>query len=727
MLRFEDDTRERRMGMRIDWTRRLAGVLLGCGLLAVVLVAWRLFSDAATLFAPLLALVGIGGLGVAHALRARLQTLGCLALRTAGWGAIGLAIAASFSLGVFLPTGVAAWIGPALGRFGGPPALLLCAIALLVVGVLRRPRYPDDRALDLATFLAVSAFWLQAQLARQISFPQPPTVPSILETRLTALAWLAVGLAAAALVLRWNERSRPTGKHPWTLIARSYGRWLWRWGAVVTALGVLLTVAFGPGDWARFLPAIALLLFATPLLGLQLLNVTTHLRGTLRNVGALLLAILALTLVYVATSEDLEAIFARNTLERSALLFWESALGNQRGVTTAAGSLAGSVRDDAGRPIAGATVVVADILGQPYSAVSDADGRYRIAVVPAGNYLPLATGPAYRQGGREGLSGRVATVRAGQTAEDVDFRLNPRPAYDPAANDSLQLGEQSELTVEGLETSTVLRRPFTFANRGKVLDGGIVHEPLPGTGQGPFPILLIVYPGEAASWEGVSVPLAARGHVVVSYFPRRLLDLDGDMDDLRVLLNLAASGQFSARGDGSRIVLVGGSVSTIYTYQLAKTFAGQAFAANVPAMIQYGGLFDFFTFRHSYETGQVTIDPGISEFEYLIAALGRPDTRPEIYLRLSPRYDLGSDPLSQVPRLPPTLLVHAEKDIIVPVDQSRLAAEGFSAAGIPHQFLNYPDLEHYLDISKRDPAQLDMLERTIAFLQVWTDPRRARP
>jgi acetyl esterase/lipase len=117
----------------------------------------------------------------------------------------------------------------------------------------------------------------------------------------------------------------------------------------------------------------------------------------------------------------------------------------------------------------------------------------------------------------------------------------------------------------------------------------------------------------------------------------------------------------------------------------------------------------------------VTIDPGISELEYLIVALGRPDTRPEFYLRLSPRYDLGPE------TFPPILLVHAEKDIIVPVDQSKLAAEGLGAAGIPHVLLLYPNLEHYLDISKRDPAQLDMLERTIAFLQIWTDPNRSRP
>jgi hypothetical protein len=712
---------ERRMGGQVVWARRLIGVLLGCGLLAAAIVTWRLISDSAALFAPVMALVGIGGLAAARSFGERLRPLGCLALRAAGGGAIGLALAASLSLGAFLPTAVAAWLSPALGRFGGPPALLLCALALAWAGVLRRPRCPDDRALDLATFLAVVACWLGAQLARQIAFPQPPTVPEILEARIWRLNWLAIGIAAAALVLRWNERARPTGRGHWLLAARPYGRWLWRWGAVATALGVILTVAFGDGIWQILLPAIALLVFGTPLLGLQLLNITTHLRSSARAIGWLTLVLLGFTLAYAATSEDLEAVFARNTIERHTLLLWERLLGDQRAVPAATGGLAGTVRDDQGQPVAGANVVMADIAGRTYTAASDADGRFHIAAIPAGNYLPLATSPAHRQGGRAGLLGRVATVRAGRTAEGVDFRLRPRPAYDPAANDSLRLGEQTEITIESLETSTVLRRPFTFANRGKTLDGGIVHEPLPGTGPGPFPILLIIYPGEAASWEGVSVPLAARGHVVVSFFPRRLLDHDGDMADLRILLNLAASGQFSERGDRSRIVLVGGSVSTIYTYQLAKSFAGQPFAANVPATIQYGGLYDFFAFRHSWETGRVTIDPGISELEYLIIALGRPDTRPELYLRLSPRYDIAAG------SLPPTLLVHAEQDIIVPADQSVLAAEGLRAAGIPHQLLLYPELEHYLDISKRDPAQLDMLEKTIAFLQTWTDPRHPRP
>ena len=50
----------------------------------------------------------------------------------AGVGAVILAIGAALSLGAFLPLPVAEWLSPALGRFGGPPALGLLAVALLI-------------------------------------------------------------------------------------------------------------------------------------------------------------------------------------------------------------------------------------------------------------------------------------------------------------------------------------------------------------------------------------------------------------------------------------------------------------------------------------------------------------------------------------------------------------------------------------------------------------------
>jgi dipeptidyl aminopeptidase/acylaminoacyl peptidase len=264
--------------------------------------------------------------------------------------------------------------------------------------------------------------------------------------------------------------------------------------------------------------------------------------------------------------------------------------------------------------------------------------------------------------------------------------------------------------VENPEPSTALRREFTYTRDGKTIPGGLVHEPAAELGPGPFPILLIIFPGEANRWEGVSVPLSANGYVVVSYFPVRLLDLEGDVDDLMLLLKLAADGRLSARGDPNRIALLGGSVSTVYTYLMVRDMAGSAVQKQVKALVQYGGLFDFFQYRKDWEQGKIIIDPGISQLEYLLLAFGRPDTRPELYLRLSPRYALGPG------TLPPTLLVHAGNDITVPDNQSEIAAAAFEEWDIPYQYLFYADSEHYLDTSKRDPVQVEMLNQTLAFL-----------
>ncbi len=688
------------MDLRQGLPTRLAGGALGLTLLLGWLALWRLASDAAGLFAPMLAAGGVAALVIAHQRRARAYPFVAAGLRTAGIGAIVLAVGAALSLGALLPPGVAAWASPTLGRFGGPVALGGLALALLAVARRCRSERRRGIALDAAMLLSVAAAWIWVQTTRQVSFPTPPTTAAIIDPRLRALCGLGLALGLLA--------ARTTRATPWHPLAAC----CWRWGGAATLLG--LAVGFATGSGVRWWLALPLALWLTVgVVRWRSSARATPIRAFGRGVGWLALIALTLTLVYAATSEDLEPVFLRNTAEYRALAFWRGALGTARDAVSATGQFGGTVRDSGGTPLGGVSVVVADATGRPFSAVSGPDGRYLLTGVPAGNYLPLAVGPAHLHGARTGLGGRVATVRAGRAASGVDFRLRPRPAYDPSINDSLRLEPQTQVTVEGLQASTVLRRSFAFANRGKTLDGGLIHEPRPERGAGPFPILLIIYPGEAASWEGVSTALAARDHVVISYFPRRLLDLAGDMDDLRLLLNLAGAGQLSARGDTARIALAGGSVSTVYTYLLARDAIASSGPGRPRAAIQYGGLFDLYAFRRSWEEGRVIIDPGISELEYLLVALGRPDNRPEFYLRLSPRYGLGPG------GLPPTLLVHAARDIIVPPDQSRLADAGLAGAAIPRQLLLYPDLEHYLDLSKQAPEQLDMLEQTIAFLQTW--------
>ncbi len=690
----------------------LPGLALGLALLAGWIVGWRVLRDAADEFAPATVAAGLLAWVAAHSAFCRRRPALVAGLRWGGYGAVALGVAAALSLGAFLPPAVADWVSPPLGRFGGFAALGLLAAFLALAGpagFLRGPRGPVLDAIALAGF---AALWVRRQVERQLSFPTPPTTVEELTPRLALLAGLALAGAGGAAILCWRERRAFAADYPYREWPGAvWRRWLWRWAGAFALLGLATGLVAGAAAWAAGFGALALGLLGGWLAMAWPPRPAPVGAAVLRGAGWALPVLLLAGLVYFATTEDLEVVLLRNTVERRVLLSWPGVTGGGPAAGRPTGALAGAVRDAAGRPLPDASVVVADARGRAYSAVGDAEGRYRIEGVPAGNYLPLAVAAGHRQGGAGG--DRVATVRAGRTAGGVDFRLQPAPPFAIATNDSLRLEPPAEVVTDYPEPRAIGRRGFTFARDGLTLDGGLVHEPLPDQGPGPFPILLVIYPGEARDWEGVSAPLAAQGFVVVSYFPRRLLDLEGDLADLRLLLSLTLDGRLSPRGDPGRVALVGGSVSTVYTYLLARDLEGSPARGRIPATVQYGGLFDFFAFRRSWEEGQVVIDPGISALEYLLVAFGRPDTRPELYLRLSPRYDVRPT------NLPPTLLVHADRDSIVPVDQSILAAATLAQREIPHRLLRYPDLEHYLDTSKRDPAQLDMLTQTVAFLREW--------
>ncbi len=302
-------------------------------------------------------------------------------------------------------------------------------------------------------------------------------------------------------------------------------------------------------------------------------------------------------------------------------------------------------------------------------------------------------------------------MRPGQATGGVDFEMRPRIPLPPAGVDkTLEIGPTSEVFRDNPLPSPALRQTFSFSNEKLKIEGGIIHQPAASKGPGPFPTLLIIYPGPASAWEGVSIPLAAQGFVVISYYPTRGIDLAGDLSDINRLMAFARAGLFSPRADPGRITVIGGSVSTQYVYLLLRGLEGSGGLVPVKAAVMYGGLVDMFRFRLDWEKGALYIDPGISELENLLIAFGRPDNRPEHYLLFSSLYHLG--PAS----LPPTLLVHAEKDTIVPVNQTLTLDAALKGLGIPHETLIYPNIEHYLDTSQRDPAQLDMLNKTIEFL-----------
>jgi len=81
------------------------------------------------------------------------------------------------------------------------------------------------------------------------------------------------------------------------------------------------------------------------------------------------------------------------------------------------------------------------------------------------------------------------------------------------------------------------------------------------------------------------------------------------------------------------------------------------------------------------------------------------------------------DPLCPVrnvtPDLPPTLLLHGDRDADVPYERSVEMARAFRAAGVPHELLTLPGLGHVFDIEGRglaDPAVGRAFDRAVAFV-----------
>lgn len=697
-------TQARKRALRIPYIVPAIG--LGLVLSGIWLGTWHVWTNAAGWFAPATALVGLTlWLLSGWPSLAKKTELG-LGLSIAGWVLMSLAVVASLSLGAFLPPALAEWVSPVLGKFGGGLALSLLALTFGLAALSSWAKKGLAWVLDCAIACGLAAVWVGVETSRQATFPPPPTDMALLASRFDILGWLALAFSA----LYFGLTSVPFGSR--VRLKSAIVNPAWRWGLMLSVVGLTGSLALNTsGVWQFGLLTLTLLIggivrgWPWPWKSLVIV--------VLKAAGWLLVALFATILLYFSTTEDLEATLLRNTAERYAIQFWRWSLGDERFEMRPTGLMIGQITDQQGKPVAGASVVVAGVAGQTWSAMSGADGRYRLPNLPEGNYLPMAISADHQPGIPHRFGGRVVTVQPANTTAGVDFRLEPKPIFQFKANETLRVSAPQEVSRDNPEYSPALRRTFTFENRGKLLDGGLIHEPAADRGPGPFPTLLIIYPGPASAWENVSIPLAARGYVVVSFFPNRLLDLAGDLDDLDVLTSLTLAGKFSSRADKAKIALVGGSVSTVYTYAMERSLAGSPAQSNFKSSIKYGGLLDMYRLREEWERGQVIIDPGISELEYLLIAFGRPDTRPELYLRFSPYFALKQG------SLPPTLLVHVTKDVIVPVEQSQRADELFERLLITRKLLLYNDLEHYLDLSKQDPAYIDMLNQTVNFLKLY--------
>lgn len=453
-----------------------------------------------------------------------------------------------------------------------------------------------------------------------------------------------------------------------------------------------------------------------------------RMRSVLRCVSIVLLVLVPVGLGWLALTPQAEVALARNLLLYRAEPFWRT-FAPVAG--TGGGVLRGMVRDAEGARLAGATVVVAAADGRAFSTVSDFAGRYELTL-PTGSYVPMAThvgfddapprwGPLewaplvgvidpWRFWPRASETGRLAVCITAGEETGADFVLAPAVAHAFAADGPLTFLDEATSHTDVPQPMDVRRRGFAFVRAGVTLTGSLVYEP---PGSGTLPVLLFIYPCwtypcSALGFDALSAAMAARAYVVVAYSPQRGLDLEADMDDVLALLAHIRANQLSARGDGSRVALLTGSLTSIHLWRVVQL----APPGTVRAVVVLGGLSDLFLIRERFEAGTLMLEPPFAEpLSTALVALGRPNLNPEFYVRYSPVYHLDALNGTAIS------LIYGGRDKIVPPEQTAHLERLLTARGMAHEVHLYPEQEHYLDLTTLNPDELDMFEQVTGFLQ----------
>jgi dienelactone hydrolase len=413
-----------------------------------------------------------------------------------------------------------------------------------------------------------------------------------------------------------------------------------------------------------------------------------------------LVALVFLALVWFGYSADPEITGLRNILHYQAV----KGMGGPRLCSgEPAGAIAGTVQDAEGRPVAGALVLVASPLGEPYMATSDATGGYEIAGVPQGRYVPVAGKRGYDdaipQTCLAGLCFKDAvTVRPGGQARGPDLTLRPVEPLAVVVDNSLIVSPTFQVTVSAPFPSTSLRTQLSFERAGLRVNDCWLYEPR--AGEGPFPTMLLVLPGPVKNWEMIPAPFAAEGFSVLACYPLRGIDIDEDAADLLTALEYLRQGRVPSRADPERLALVGASFTSLHTYRLL------ALVDQFDMSLVLGGMADGFAFRHDVETGAAEARP---PFDQVLMALGFPNSSPELYFRYSAIFHLEG--------LPPLCLLHGKDDELSPFSQGVELDQALSRRGMPHEFYAYEGLKHYFSTSADNATTQQMFQDSLACLR----------
>ena len=363
----------------------------------------------------------------------------------------------------------------------------------------------------------------------------------------------------------------------------------------------------------------------------------------------------------------------------------------------------------AGRPLAGAVVLVAERTGQAHTATSDGDGRYRIENIPADDYVVAGVAPGHVETALHNTWGGPVPLRvqSGQTTQAPDLQLSPLQrdtAPQDLSNLNLRLTAEYTATAPFPPGSAAQVRAFAFDRAGITVDTLRLYLPLDAQPGDRYPLLLFVAPTAIDDWQYVSTAFASQGLAVAGISPvaARGVDADAQAQDARSALALAQAGALGPEVGDNRPVAIGGSYSSAILARLVRT-AGD----KLGGWVSVGGLANAFAGAADFYAGKLQMPPN---YALLVPAFGLPNLYPLTFLRYSPVF-VASE-------LPPTLLVHTAADHVLPIEQAYELEAAAKAAGVPVETYYYTDTSHYLGIGDNlTDAGREMFYRIVEFVK----------
>ena len=389
------------------------------------------------------------------------------------------------------------------------------------------------------------------------------------------------------------------------------------------------------------------------------------------------------------------------------------------------GSLRGTVRDEDGRPVPGATIIVPLSDGSVTETLTLADGTWILTGIPVGRHPVWVGAPAFapvtminRAG--SGLTGRLRAwfepgidVTSGMadagTRVDVVLAPAPRPKAVNGTEVIVDPATETTLACERPVIATARRTDVTVPAMG--VGSGEVFRYRAGDHAGsPGPAvsrpLLVVYPGPASQWECASIPLASAGFEVIAYGPPYTFAIEREIRILRLLLASLGISDPADRGAAyrpgtSRPAVLAGSYSAIHALRVVQDTG----PGTIGAVVLMGPPVDLLDLRHRLETGDYRPPFGLDR---ALIALGRPDLEVARHARYSAR-------LHATASHPPTLVIHSRSDAVVPVSQGEAYLSALRDAGVAAEGMILDGGGHYLLSTGGGEAEA-ILSRTVAFL-----------